>query len=61
MKATLKVRVVVEVEVDRAAYEAEYGQRASAEEVRDHVKGTVGTAAESAFERIDAVRVVDYK
>jgi hypothetical protein len=58
--SVLRVRVVVEVEVDRDDYEAEYGESATAEQIRAHVKGSIGTAAESAFERIDAVRVVDW-
>lgn len=56
----MKVVVTVVVEVDRAGYDAEYGEHAKAEEIRAHVKGVVGTAAESAFENIPSIKVEEW-
>jgi len=53
----LRIQIVVQVEVDRQAYNDEYGERATAEDIRAHVKGEVVSAAESAFQNIDSVCV----
>jgi hypothetical protein len=58
---TMRVSVYVQMDVDVAAYEAEYGERTSAADIRDHVKGVIGTAARSAFENIPAVQLVDWE
>lgn len=54
-KGKLKVRVVIEVEVDRDAYDAEYGEDASAAEVRDFVKGTAVDAVNTGWTHLGHV------
>lgn len=54
---TLTVRVTLTVKVDRQAYDEEYGERASAADIRQHVKGEAYSATESAFQNIDAITV----
>lgn len=48
---------MVSVVIDRDAYNAEYGESATADEIRAHVGGVVRSAAVSAFENIAAVTV----
>lgn len=60
-KDKLKIRIVVEVEVDRAEYDKEYGEKASADDIRAHVKGSVGSAAQGAFQHIPAIEVKDWE
>ncbi len=45
----LKVRVVVEVEVDRDGWNREYGEGESAAEIRDQIKYRVNEAADETF------------
>lgn len=61
MGDTIRVSIVVQIEVDRAAYDAEYGESATVKDIRDHVKGAAVTAVESAFENIEAVKVTDWR
>lgn len=58
----MKVAVTLEVLVDFEAWNAEYGSDETVKEVRDAVKGIIGTAAVSAFAHVpDAVRMVNWK
>jgi hypothetical protein len=56
-RGKVHVSVTVTVEVDRDAYDAEYGQAATVAEIRDHIKAETVSAAESAFGNIDAIKV----
>jgi phage/plasmid primase-like uncharacterized protein len=57
---TVKVRVIVEVEVDRDAYNAEYNEDATVSEIRAHIKSAVVSAAESDFANVDAITVTEW-
>jgi len=56
-RPTLTVRVTLTIEVDRDAYDDEYGVAATASDIRDHVRSEAFAATVSAFDNIDAVVV----
>lgn len=56
----IRVRVTVEFEVDRDAYEEEFAETASAADIRQYVKGEVVTAAESAFAHHPSVEIKNW-
>jgi hypothetical protein len=57
----IRVAVRLELEVDRELYQAEYGEPASVQEIRDHVKGESAGAVEMAFAHLSSVRIVGWK
>ncbi len=57
----MRVAVTVTILVDRDAYDAEYGEHATAEAIREHVKAEATSAIESAFSNIDAVTVEGWR
>lgn len=57
----LKVRVTIDIEVDRDAYDSEYNEFATAEEIRAHIKGSAVTAVESDFRLIRAIKVKSFR
>jgi hypothetical protein len=59
VQTPLVVRVTLTINVDRAAYDNEYGTSASINDVREHVKSEAFSAVESAFANIEAVSVID--
>lgn len=56
-KKLLKVRVTVEVEVDRDGYLAEYGEYSTAERIREQVRFEVKDAVIAAFQHLPSVTV----
>ena len=63
-KGKIKVRVTIVVEVDRDAYDAEFGEDASAQDVRDFVKFGVTGEFDAAQERYgdrQFARIVSFK
>jgi hypothetical protein len=44
MPRTLKVRAVVTLIINRDEYDTQYGEDATASEIRDHIKGGIYTA-----------------
>jgi hypothetical protein len=48
----LRVRIVLTVDVDRDDYDAEYNERATARDIRDHLEGIAASALASELHNV---------